>query len=205
VRTEEAEQAGQTEGAPPEHPAGPLSAGRAFLVVAILGVVAGLVLVLSAPDDTPAPQPNPSDESEQVLSEAEAIGRTRELTQASWDAIGDRDVAGLSRIYTRDSPAGLRVRENIEHLLKKNVVDRATELDSRFEFISSSKEEVHVREVRILAPCFITEGGEDVTTGPGVIEQTGVWILHPQGTEWLIYDAKLAEDRVVKSEHEDCS
>jgi hypothetical protein len=205
VRTEEAEQAGQTEGAPPEHQAGPLSAGRAFLVVAILGVVAGLILILSAGNDTPAPELNPSPEPEQVLSEAEAVARARELSQASWDAIGDRDLDALSSIYTSDGPAMTRIRSNIERLLKDDVIDRATRDQVELEFVSSTEHEVRVRESRRLFSCFVTEEGEDVTSGDGVIEQVGLMILHKQGSEWLIHDARLLDDRVVEREHKNCA
>src|ERR671919_376253 len=78
----------------------------ALAVVAIAGIVAGLIIFTSdrgAPD-APPPGSNSQDAGAPTLTEQEAIDRYLELEELVTQAYRDVDVTIIPNIYTFDSP-----------------------------------------------------------------------------------------------------
>lgn len=175
-----------------------------FLVLlGAIVLIVGLVIATNSAEESQTDQKMPQS-SGFALSDAEALDRAMKLSTLSFEAIQQRDLSFASQIYTSDSPAGERFIDEIRELRQNDVVDRSTTQNVQFQLVSNTDNEIRVEETRVLESCFKTAKGRDVSEGVEAIEQTGIWVLRKQGSEWLVYDARLIDDRIVDDSRAHC-
>jgi len=116
-----------------------------------------------------------------------------------------RDATSAPSVYTRESPVVEAVIHSVRRLRKQGVTDKGRFERLSIDVVAANSRQALVREVTLYYPCFITRSGNDVTQGPGVIEQTNLYTLRDENGSWQIHDAVLESDRVVKKALDQCT
>lgn len=142
--------------------------------------------------------------SSSLPSDDDAVARFRELHTIALRSATDRDHSLLGLAFTATSPARERASNSIRMLTRNKVLDRSSVEFIRIEVVDKSSTEMKILAISHAFPCFKTERGRDVTKGPPAIEQETIWTLRYEGAQWLIHDAQLQEDRVLRNEDARC-
>jgi hypothetical protein len=186
-----------------DQPAGGLSPAKAFFALLALLVAIGGLFLLTRPGDEPNPGPAPKSDNF-ALTDAEAIERFKELNSTAVEAIQKRDASLLRETFIGSSPAMERASDAIRRLQRNDVLDRSKVEIIAVTVVKNSGEAIGLRVADRLFPCFLTESGEDVSTGPNAIEGVSVWTLRLEESLWKIYDSQLQEDRVLRGHERNC-
>lgn len=186
---------------------GVMSPVRAFLLLAVLLVGAGIALALSLPKDTatepPAAGPGPvatptasgaSAPSAEMPTEAEIIERFKQLQALHAKAYRRADSSLIPQIYTPDSPARSVVRGELRNLRLERVSSR-TKSDTRsLEVTSVSQSEIRLTEVVVEQPLFLRDG-RDVTLRPRRQRLTVDWVLRRHEGRWFFFRSTITAAR----------
>lgn len=175
-----------------------LSPTVAFLLLAALIAIVGIVIFLLRPDPVaPSGASDTTTEPSFALTNEQAIARFEELNDRLNQAFEQRDVSLLSSVYTANSPALQVAEREIRQLKKDRVFDRSTYETLKVRVVASSDSEVVLRERTLIHTRFESEAGKDVTSGPRQSIQLVEWTLRLQGTDWLIQDAVIKRSEVL--------
>ena len=174
-----------------------MSPTKAFVILAsVAAIIAGLLFLLQ--DDAPTPTPRTAAEPNFTLTDAEAVARFRSLNGRALRALRTRDPTLLPRVFYPGSPILKRAQEEVHGLLRNRVSDRSRLQILEVQVVENAQDEVRIVEVSRLFPCFRTESGRDVTRGPAAIWRRVEWTLRRAGSEWLLADSVLRQDRVLR-------
>jgi hypothetical protein len=186
-----------------DKPAGGLSPAKAFFALLALLVAIGGLFLLTRPKEEPGPGPAPKSDNF-ALTDAEAIQRFKKLNTTAVEAIQERDASALSEVFIGSGPAMERAADAIRRLQRNDVLDRSKVEIIDVTVVESSREAIGLRVADRLFPCFVTESGEDVSTGPEAIEGVSIWTLRLEESLWKIYDSQLQRDRVLRGHERVC-
>ncbi len=197
----------------------PVSPVRAFLLLLALLVGAGLVLWMTTRPERAEPirmapsqgaggngvtDEQPEGRAKERPTKAEAKNLYRELQELVQNATRKRDLSILSVAVSPRGTSFKPASESIRKLLRDDVLDRTTFRSIDVTVLKVGKKQIRVKEERHLSPCFVTEGGVDVTQGPPAVRQVTVWSLHRFGREWLIEGAKVKKQHVLRRSAREC-
>ncbi len=198
---------------PEEQSRGPLSPGRAFLILLALLIIAFGILRLTNPADTPAPpaqslpsatpQDEPSQPS-QTLTRAEAISTFERLNALGLKAVQDRHPNLISSAFVGGSSLARRASRIIGELRVDNVIDKIQYKSQRIDVVELDARTTRIQETRLLFPCFLSEAGKDVTQDSSVVRQVVNWTLHFTRHQWKLDSAELIKDRTLKRRNASC-
>jgi hypothetical protein len=186
-----------------DKPSGGLSPVKAFFALLALLVAIGGLFLLTRPTEDSEPGPAPRSDNF-ALTDAEAIERFRGLNMTALDAIQERDASLLSQAFIGSSPAMQRADEAIQRLERNDVLDRSKVEIVNVTVVRNSGQSIALRVADRLFPCFVTESGQDVSTGPEAIAGVSVWTLRLDDSLWKIYDSQLQNDRVLRGHERIC-
>lgn len=170
---------------------GVLSPGRAFLLLLIPVVVAGLLALFFVGRDAPGPSTNTRPAEGFALTDAEAIAKFEELNELRLRALRERDPSLLSLAFTPDSPAADKVAASIRKMTRDSVIVQPGENIQSVLVISNGPSEVTVQEVIIYRPRFKSESGKEVTSDPVTERRTVEWTMRLVDTRWLLHDGLI--------------
>ena len=180
--------------------------------VAILGVGALLIASLygawqavAGSDDPQDPAVPTNPDPDFSLTDEQAIATFERLEKDIRRSISDQDPGLAFRATTTGSPLADRMQAEIRQLKKDRVFDHSRVEQVSVEVVASSSQEIRIREVVRIHPCFRSEDGTDITKGDSEFEQTGVWILQVEDGRWLIDETVFEGDRVIDSTRATCA
>lgn len=180
--------------------------------VAILGVGALLIATLYGAWQAVANSDDPQDpavpgnpDPDFSLTDEQAIATFERLEKDIRRSISDQDPGLALRATTTGSPLADRMQAEIRKLKKDRVFDDSRVEQVSVEVVASSSQEIRIREVVRIHPCFRSEDGTDITKGDSEFEQTGVWILQVEDGRWLIDETVFEGDRVIDSARATCA
>lgn len=179
----------------------PLTVLLAVAAAAVLGVVG--FFMLTGSETSPPPKFGPPEDAF-ALTDQEAITEFTRLHDLALRSASERNLSLLSHVFTANGPTGKRARRSIERLRADGVFDRSQVQTLKVDVISNEATTIQLLHKGTLRPCFVSKGGKDVTRGAGLVDQTTLWTLHLDGTKWLIHDAVIKRDKVVKTDHASC-
>jgi hypothetical protein len=179
---------------------GVLSPGKAFFLLLIPVVAAGLLALFFVGRDAPAPSTNARPAEGLALTDAEAIAKFEELNELRLQALRERDPSLLSLAFTPDSPIVGNVSKSIRRLTRTNVTVENRETTESLSVISNDTAEIKVRQVVVLDPRFFAESGEEVTVDPVLERQIIEWTIHRIDDRWLLHDGLIVEATPVKKD-----
>ena len=197
----------------------PLSPVRAFLLLMALLVLAGVILLLTtrperaepirmersqAAGETGAPQENPESRTKQHPTKAEAKKIFQDLQGLVYKATRKRSLSILTKALAPGGTSFKPASESIRKLLRDDVLDKTKFRSIDVRVLKVRKGQIRVKEERRLLPCFVTEGGVDVTRGPPAVKQVTLWALHRFGQNWLIESAEVKKQRALGRSTRDC-
>jgi hypothetical protein len=178
---------------------------RVFLaLMAVLVAIGGLVL-LTREDDPPSPTPRTSASPNFALTDAEAIARFKELHALSLRAGRTRDASLLDQVFSSTGPTYARAVRAIHRLRRDKVRDKTSVHFLNIEVARNSHEDIRIIEVSVVAPCFVTEAGRDVTKSPKLARQRTRWTLRQEDSVWLIFDSVLERSRALERTRKRCA
>ena len=176
---------------------GAVSPAVAFAVLVVVLATALIGFALLEKDDEdgrPAPSPAgtvPTDEEDLSLTDAEAIARFKELDRLRIEALEQRDLALIGKLYTSDSPALQRGKKSIRQLRRTGVrVDERWELEQVTIDVNTT-DEIKVVAVGVSAARFFDAGGNDVTKTSPRERHTVECVLRPEEQGWVIHDCLI--------------
>lgn len=167
-------------------------------LIAVVGIVAGAIIFTM---DTGAPDAPPTDNSgapAATLSDEEAINRYLELEQLIVQAYETRDLNLIPQIYTPDSPTAEVARQELIDLRRDSVKLIARFDTESIEVVSSSPEEVVIRQQVVARGRIRPVGDVKVQSTWSEDQRQRVRILlREHDSRWLIHQAVVEEsDRV---------
>ena len=178
---------------------GPLSPGKAFLLLASLLLVAGAVLYFTKPDPTGAEKHAGLAESEDfALTDEEALARFRELDRLRLLAMHKRDKSLVASILTSDSPLIRLAYRDINRLRHDGIV-----VDSNFRTIdlhvlnNTAAAIVVEQEVR-QNPHFYSARDGKLRNQPRAVLRRIRWTLRREGATWKIYDSDVLSSEFLR-------
>lgn len=179
---------------------GVLSPGKAFFLLLIPVVVAGLLaLFFVGRDEAPGPTTSSRTAEGFALTDAEAIAKFEELNELRLRALRERDPSLLSLAFTPDSPIADNVAKSIRQLTRSGIIRRTAEETQSVVVISSDSAEIQIREIVVIDPLFVDESGKDVTGERFRERQTVEWTLRLVGDRWLLHDGLVIGAEPVKA------
>jgi len=191
--------------APDEASGSVLSPLRGFLVLLAVLVAAGVLIVVTKSDDDPPPVTNTAPATTDFsLTDEEAVARFGELNALAWQSALERDQSLLSGIFTESGPTGTRAAKAIRGLLHDDVIDRSRSKTLSVQVVLNEPEEIQLREISRLHPCFETEEGKDVTDAPEIVQRTILWTLKQEQRVWRIHDGILEKQRALERQRASC-
>jgi hypothetical protein len=157
---------------------------KGLLIVAALAVAGAAFLLLTSNDPEPT-TPNTTD-APTTLTDEQAISTFHTLADQAFAAVLHRDASALGQAFVPGSSAYRRAETVIDGLISDGVIDK-TRIDIQtVEVVTNSATEITLRSTARIRPCFITEKGRDVTTGPKLVERVSDWSLRSHQSVWLI-------------------
>jgi hypothetical protein len=175
-----------------------VSPGKAFVILGVVLVAAGVALLVTRPDSAP-PSSGISESKNFALTDAEAIDRFSELHESLLMATRHRDASELSDVLTQDGHAMKKAIAAIEELEKDNVTDRTSVETLNLRVRVNSPAEIAVIQQSVLTPCFLSPHGKDITTSHDRIARTVKWTLIQTTGTWLIDRADLISEKTVNA------
>jgi hypothetical protein len=202
-------------------PAGgaPMSPVRAFLLLLALLVLAGVVLLMTTRPERAEPiqmerpqgagdngvtQEGPESRPEERLTKAEAKKIFEDLQGLVYKATRKRNLSILTKAIAPVGASFKPASESIRKLLRDDVLDKTKFRSIDVRVLEVRKGRIRVKEERRLHPCFVTEGGVDVTRGPPAVKQVTLWALHRFGQNWLIESAEVKKQQALGRSTRDC-
>ena len=163
----------------------------ALAVVAIAGIVAGLIIFTSdrgAPDAPPTGS-NSEAAGAPTLTDQEAIDRYLELEDLAVQAYRTANLTLIPRIYTADSPTGDVVRKELRNLRRDSMRLIGSFETESIEVLSNSSDEIVLRQEVIAKARLKPFGDVKVTARYHDLRQVVRIVLQYQETNgWLIHD-----------------
>ncbi len=170
-----------------------LSPLSAFLILLTLLLVTGGFLYGSASSSSQSGRVSKSDASSRPAASIRDV--FHRLNSQAIEIGRDRDASRLSTVFATTGPMLRRADREIQQLLRDEVQDLTTFETVDLKVVSASPNEVVIRELRKVFPCFVDLAGRDITRDRSVVEQVVRWTLTRSHDRWLIYDAELLQDR----------
>jgi hypothetical protein len=187
-----------------------------FALLLVVAVVTGLALLQEEAPLTSAPALNqaspdiaeqPKDKHKDIhtgMSSQKAVSLFHDLRTRLNSAIRRRDLAAIASVLHGGSPISRRAKSVVRQLLSDDVLDKTRVRTVRTALTFKDSNTMRFEEVAILHPCFVTEGGRDVTKGPEAVRQTGIWTLERRHPRWRITQGRLTRDRIVEAPNARC-
>lgn len=170
----------------------------AFVLLLLVITAIGALVFLTRP--TPAPQPTGTTtaiEPSFALTNDEAIARFEDLAKIRQRAYASHDISLLGSLYTRDSLVGPMAAKELRKLNRDGVSDLSDYDTQVLEVITNASREIKLREVVVVTPRFVEEGGENVTVNAPTAREVVTWTLRLENNQWLIYDALITDSRPI--------
>ena len=166
----------------------------------LIGLVAAIVIVAEvARDDAPpvAPQrtASPADFS---LTNSEAIARFKELDALRRRAYIRRDVTLIPAYVTKGSPLQRSGYDDIQKLLRDDVVFRPNLRTKSLAVTKSTPAEIVIRQVVTEKPRFFTEAGKDVSNFKDRLRLTVDWTLRLEDSTWKLFNSRVVDTQTIK-------
>lgn len=174
-----------------------------FLCLLLLLAGIGGVVIWTGQTDAepippaPIPSASPDGTTDMTLTDEEAIARFKELDAARVSLFEKRNLHGLSRIFTTDSPARRRLERSIRSLVRDQAFADVRSETLRRSVVENTYVEVVVEEVVLFDIRFKDAAGQDITQSGGVERQRVRWTLRREADEWLIHNALVMAARPV--------
>jgi len=182
---------------------------RAVAMLAAVAMLGGVLYAswqaVAGSDDPQAPAVPGNPDPDFSLTDEQAIATFERLEKDIRRSISDQDPGLAFRATTTGSPLADRMQAEIRQLKKDRVFDHSRVEQVSVEVVASSSQEIRIREVVRIHPCFRSEDGTDITKGDSEFEQTGVWILQVEDGRWLIDETVFEGDRVIDSTRATCA
>ncbi|MGI8941244.1 MAG: hypothetical protein ACR2H7_05005 [Actinomycetota bacterium] len=186
---------------------------RLVAIALAIALVAGLLIAAiqgvtssgADPDPNPGGAAGTNPEPDFSLTDEEAVETFERLSTTLREAVAQRDLSLLVLVTTSGGNTNTRTHQEIQRLKADGVVDQTEVETTQLDVLKADADQIEVREVVHLFPCFETEAGKDITRADAVVEQTGIWTLRLQNGRWLIDDTQLESDRVVDDRRARCN
>ena len=192
---------------PEERSGGPLSPGRAFLILLALLIAAFGIFRLTGPADTPAPSTqtppptipkNEPSQPSQTLTRAEAISTFQDLHALLVKAYKNKDVGLLPKYLTPNSPLRTVGTSEIRELRENQIIVDPGLTTRRLTLLNKSEKEAVIRQVVYQHPKFTSKSGEDLTVGSPKIVRID-WTMRRVNEKWKIFDSKAISARPARA------
>lgn len=179
--------------------------GPGLKPLAVFGVAVTLIAgawvataLLSSDEQGPSGQPN--DASSSAPSDAEIASEFNRLQNLALQSARTRDVSLLKLAMDPSGSMYSRAKGAIAELRANEVFDRTRVKTIDVEILSKSEDSARIREVARLAPCFVSEAGDNVTEKNSHIERTAIWTLSRSDSGWAIERAQIVDQHTLSTE-----
>lgn len=142
---------------------------------------------------SPAASADPSDP--EPLDRAGAKAEFARLHDLAQTLSAHRDIDFLPNVFTPDGPMLERARERITALLSDQVLDRSTVTLRSIEVRRLREGDVRLLAESINSPCFVTDGGADITNDRQVVISSVLWTMRWDAGKWKLHDAVLRDQK----------
>lgn len=174
-------------------------------LIVVTGVLAITAVAMSANKDEVSAPSGHDDIDSMSVRQDELVSRLLELQRLSLTAVRERDLSMLSSIYTSDSPMSRQAAEVIRKQLADGVQERTSVDVLRTVVVEPGAHEASLQQTVLTKPCVVTDSGDDITEGPGVIRQRITWIIRRETGTWKIHNALIDDEQVIDDHHVRCN
>ena len=193
---------------PPTPPRRALTPHRAFALTAFLLVIAAALLLATEPKGESsvgiAPTAEPAVQDSNSKADPDFAVIFENLHDAGVEAVKARRIDLLDAVFTPGGRTMKRATEAIKTLKLDKVWDRSTHEVLSTVVKDESALKTTIRAKVAIEPCFVSEAGKDVTTGPERVERTSEWTLSRVGGSWRLEDAIVLRQTVKVKQDATC-
>jgi hypothetical protein len=182
-----------------ERPRTGLRPTTAFVLLLLLVAAVGAAIYLTRP--TPAPTPSNTTKAaapDFSLTDAEAIVRLEKLDALRQQAYSDVDPSLLNSIYASGSEVLRIALSDLKTLTSDRVRDESSYSTRFIDVRRNTPSRIVIIQHVEVAPHFIRNSGQEVTSGPQTIRRTIRWVMELLDSEWLIADSVITKARVIR-------